>query len=63
MKIRKIKYLQNFKFYIDSNSKSSRFTKLSTCKNGSNFQFAKLSPHEIEVFLQYLSAVLKFVNI
>ena len=47
MKIRKIKYLQKFNFYIDSNSKTSRFAKLSTCKIGSNLQFAKLSPQEI----------------
>ena len=42
MKIGKIKYLRKFKFYIDSNSKTSRFAKLNTCKNSSNFQFAKL---------------------
>ena len=50
MKIREIKYLRMFKFYIDSNSKASRFAKLSTCKDGSNLQFAKLSPREIKVF-------------
>ena len=50
MKIREIKYPQKFKSYIDSNSKSSRFAKLSTCKKGSNLQFAKLSPCEIKVF-------------
>ena len=50
MKIREIKYPQKFKFYIDSNSKASRFAKLSTCKDGSNLQFAKLSPLEIKVF-------------
>ena len=47
MKIREIKYPRKFKFYIDSNSKASRFAKLSTCKDGSNLQFAKLSPREI----------------
>ena len=50
MKIREIKYPRMFKFYIDSNSKASRFAKLSTCKDGSNLQFAKLSPREIKVF-------------
>ena len=50
MKIREIKYPRKFKFYIDSNSKASRFAKLSTCKYGSNLQFAKLSPREIKVF-------------
>ena len=50
LKIREIKYPRMFKFYIDSNSKASRFAKLSTCKDGSNLQFAKLSPHEIKVF-------------
>ena len=50
MKIREIKYQRKFKFYIDGNSKSSRFTNLSTCKNSSNFQFAKLSPRKIKVF-------------
>ena len=50
MKIREIKYPRMFKFYIDSNSKASRFVKLSTCKDGSNLQFAKLSPREIKVF-------------
>ena len=35
MKIHKIKYLWKFKFYIDSNSKTSRFVKLGICKNGS----------------------------
>ena len=55
MKIRKIKYLQKFKCYFDSNSKTSRFAKLSTCKNGSNLQFAKLSPHEIKVFYSIIS--------
>ena len=50
MKIHKIKYLWKFKFYIDSNSKTSRFAKSSTCQNGSNFQFAKFSPLEIKVF-------------
>ena len=42
MKIRKIKYPRKFKFYIDS--KTSRFAKLSTCKNDSNL---KLSPCKI----------------
>ena len=50
IKIREIKYPRKFKFYIDSNSKASRFAKLSTCKDGSNLQFAKLSPREIKVF-------------
>ena len=50
MKIREIKYPQKFKFYIDSNNKASRFAKLSTCKDGSNLHFAKLSPREIKVF-------------
>ena len=51
MKICKIiKYLQKFKFYIDSNSKTLRFANFSTCKNGRNFQFAKLGPREIKVF-------------
>ena len=50
MKICEIKYPRKFKFYIDSNSKSSRFAKLSTCKKGSNHQFVKLSPREIKVF-------------
>ena len=50
MKICKTKYSQKFKFCIDGNSKTSRFTKLSTCKNSSNFQFAKLSTSEIKVF-------------
>ena len=50
MKIRTIKYPRKFNFYIDSNSKTSKFAKLSTCKNGSNLQFAKLSPHKIKVF-------------
>ena len=50
MKIREIKYPRKFKFYIDSKSKASRFAKLSTCKDGSNLQFAKLSPREIKVF-------------
>ena len=50
MKIREIKYPQKFKFYIDSNSKASRFAKLRTCKDGSNLQFAKLSLREIKVF-------------
>ena len=54
MKIREIKYPRKFKFYIDSNSKASRFTKLSTCKDGSNLQFAKLSPREIKVFYSKL---------
>ena len=54
MKIREIKYLQNFKFYINSNSKSFRFAKLSTCKNGKNFQFAKLSPRKNKVFYSIL---------
>ena len=46
-KIREIKYPRMFKFYIDSNSKASRFVKLRTCKDDSNLQFAKLSPREI----------------
>ena len=50
MKIPEIKYLRNFIFYIDCNSKTSRFGKLSTCKNGSNFQIAKLSLRKIKVF-------------
>ena len=50
MKIHKIKYLRKLKFYIDSNSKTSRFAKLSTCKKGSNLQFTKLSPSKIKVF-------------
>ena len=50
MKIHKIKYPQKFKCNIDGNSKTYRFAKLSTCKNVSNFQFAKLSPHKIKVF-------------
>ena len=50
MKIREIKYPRKFKFYIDSNSKASTFAKLSTCKDGSYLQFAKLSPREIKVF-------------
>ena len=50
MKIRKIKYLQQFEFYINCNSKTSRFAKVSTCKNDSNFQFAKLSPCKIKAF-------------
>ena len=50
MKIRKIKYPRTFKFYIGSNSKTSRFAKLSTYKDGSNLQFAKLSPRKIKVF-------------
>ena len=44
IKIRKIRYPWKFKFYINSNSKSSRLAKLSICKNGSNFQFTKLGP-------------------
>ena len=55
MKIREIKYLRKFKFFIDSNSKASRFAKLSTCKDGSNLQFAKLSPREIKVFYSILT--------
>ena len=47
MKIREIKYSRKFEFHIDSNSKASRFVKLSTCKDGSNLQFAKLSPRKI----------------
>ena len=31
-------------------SKTFRFVKLSMCKNGRNFQFAKLSPRKIKVF-------------
>ena len=54
MKIREIKYPRMFKFYIDSNSNASRFAKLSTCKDGSNLQFAKLSPREIKVFYSNL---------
>ena len=54
MKIREIKYPRMFKFYIDSNSKASRFAKFSTCKDGSNLQFAKLSPREIKVFYSTL---------
>ena len=50
MKIREIKYPRMFKFYIDSNSKASRFEKLSTCKDGSNLQFAKLSPAKLKCF-------------
>ena len=50
MKIREIKYPQKFKFYIDGNSEASRLAKLSTCKDISNLQFAKLSPCEIKVF-------------
>ena len=50
VKIREIKYLQKFKFCIDTNSKTSRFAKLNTSRSGSNFQFAKLSPCEIKVF-------------
>ena len=53
MKIPEIKYPQKFKFYIDSTvtiSKTFRFAKLSTCKNDSNLQFAKLSPSKIKVF-------------
>ena len=50
MKIREIRYPRKFKLYIDSNSKASRFAKLSTCRDGSNLQFAKLSPREIKVF-------------
>ena len=50
MKIREIKYPRTFKFYIGSNSKASRFAKLSTYKDGSNLQFAKLSPRKIKVF-------------
>ena len=50
MKIHKIKYSQKFKFCIDSNSKTSRFAKLSTSECGSIFQFAKLSFHEMQVF-------------
>ena len=52
MKIREIKYPRMFKFYIGSNtnSKTSRFAKLSTYKDGSNLQFAKLSPRKIKVF-------------
>ena len=55
MKIREIKYPRKFKFYIDSNSKASRLAKLSTCKDGCNLQFAKLSPREIKVFYSILS--------
>ena len=62
MKIREIKYLRKFKFYIDSNSKASRFAKLSTCKDGSNLQFAKLSPHEIKVFYSMLYNHSSFMN-
>ena len=50
MKIREIKYLQKFKYYIDINRKTCRFTNLSTHKNGSDFQFAKLSYRKIKVF-------------
>ena len=50
MKIREIKYPRTFKFYIGSNSKASRFAKLSTYKDGSNLQFAKFSPRKIKVF-------------
>ena len=50
MKIREIKYPRTFKFYIGSNSKASRFAKLSTYKDGSDLQFAKLSPRKIKVF-------------
>ena len=49
MMICEIKHLRKFKFYIDSNSKTSTFAKLSTCKNCSNFQLAKLNPSEIRV--------------
>ena len=54
MKIRKIKYPRRFKFYIASNCKASRFAKLSTSRSGSNFQFMKLSPHEIKVLYSIL---------
>ena len=57
MKIREIRYPQKFKFYIDSNSKTSRFAKLSTCKKGSNLQFAKLSPCDIKVSYSKLGCV------
>ena len=50
MKIHEIKYPRKFEFYIGSNSKTSRFAKLSTCIRGSNLQFAKLSPRKIKVF-------------
>ena len=54
MKIREIKYQRTFEFYLDSNSKTSRFAKLSTCKSGSNFQFAKLNSRKITGFYNAL---------
>ena len=59
MKIREIKYPRKFKFYIDSNSKASRFAKLSTYKDGCNLQFAKLSPREIKVFYSIWNVSIK----
>ena len=56
MKFREIKNPQKFKFYIDSNNRTSRLAKLSTFKYGSNLQLAKLSPHEIKVFYSYTVA-------
>ena len=46
-----MKFSQKENFEILSNAPlSSRFVKLSTCKNDSNFQFVKLSPHKIKMF-------------
>ena len=50
IKILEIKHPRTFKFYINSNSETSRFAKLSTCKIGNNLQFMKLSPCKIKVF-------------
>ena len=52
MKIGEIKYLRKFKLYIDCNSKTSRFAKLSTrcVQKGSHFQFTKICPLKIKVF-------------
>ena len=57
MKICKTKYLWKFKFYTDSNSKISRFAKLSTYKNGSNLQLVKWRPRKINVFYSTCLAI------
>ena len=62
IKICKIKYPWMFKFYIYSNRKTLRFPKLSTgtCKDGSNFQSAKLKCFTV---LSLRTQIFCFVNV